>query len=103
LVKIRIEKYVNLFLTRDILLFRYQMAVVVGSGCFEIMLRQQVSHLLFQCTDLGYGTLLTAACTRQGCSASDLVWFGFFVCNIRPTSVAFLITCRGVLIYRPYL
>jgi hypothetical protein len=32
----------------------------------------QTSHLLLIRTDLGYGTGLTAACTRQGCSAIGL-------------------------------
>jgi hypothetical protein len=35
------------------------------------MLGQLTGHLLLICTDLGYGTVLTVACTRQGCSASD--------------------------------
>jgi hypothetical protein len=39
------------------------------------VLWQQASHLLLNRTDSGYGTVLTAACARQGCSASDLVWF----------------------------
>jgi hypothetical protein len=34
----------------------------------------QASHLLLIRTNLGYGTVLTAACVRQGCSAS-----GFFL------------------------
>jgi hypothetical protein len=46
------------------------MALIVESGGFEIVLRQQVSHLLLKCIDLGYGTVLTAACARQGCSAT---------------------------------
>jgi hypothetical protein len=33
----------------------------------------QTSHLLFICTNLGYGTVLTAACACQGRSA--VVWF----------------------------
>jgi hypothetical protein len=32
----------------------------------------QTSHLFLICTNLGYGTVLTAACARQGCSASGL-------------------------------
>jgi hypothetical protein len=53
-----------------ILLFYYQMALVVESGRFEIVLRQQISHLLLKCTTFGYGTVLMAACYQQGCSAS---------------------------------
>jgi hypothetical protein len=34
--------------------------------CVEV----QTSHLLLICTNLGYGTVLTAACARQGCSAA---------------------------------
>jgi hypothetical protein len=36
----------------------------------------QASHLLLIRTNLGCGTVLTAACARRGCSANDLVWFG---------------------------
>jgi hypothetical protein len=43
-------------------LLRYQMALVAEPGWFEILLRQQVSHLLLKCTNLGYWTVLTAAC-----------------------------------------
>jgi hypothetical protein len=32
----------------------------------------QTSHLLLKCTNLGYGTVLTATCARQGCSAGGL-------------------------------
>jgi hypothetical protein len=53
------------------------MALVVESGLFKIVLRQQICHLLLNCTNFGYGTVLTAACARQGCSASG--WFGFFI------------------------
>jgi hypothetical protein len=60
-----------LFLTRDILLLRYQMALVVESGWFETMLGQQVSHLLLKYTKSGYETVLTAACASQGCSATE--------------------------------
>jgi hypothetical protein len=64
-------KFPNLFLTRDILLLRYQMALVVESGRFETVLWQQVSHLLLKYTKSGYETVLTAACARQGCSATE--------------------------------
>jgi hypothetical protein len=43
-------KFPDLFLTRDILLLRYQMALVVESGRFEKVLWQQVSHLLLKYT-----------------------------------------------------
>jgi hypothetical protein len=52
-----------------ILLLHCQMALAVESGRFEIVPRQQVSHLLLKCTTFGYGTVLMAACARQGCSA----------------------------------
>jgi hypothetical protein len=42
-------KFPDLFLTCDILLLRYQMALVVESG-FETVLWQQVSHLLLKYT-----------------------------------------------------
>jgi hypothetical protein len=34
------------------------------------------SHLPLIRTNSGYGTVLTAACAREGCTASGLVWFG---------------------------
>jgi hypothetical protein len=37
------------------------------------VLGQQASHLILIRTDLGHGTALTAACARQGCSATDSV------------------------------
>jgi hypothetical protein len=38
------------------------------------VLWQQVSHLLLKYTKKsGYGTVLTAACARQGCSATEYV------------------------------
>jgi hypothetical protein len=46
------------------------MALVVESGWFEKVLWLQVSQLL-KYTKSGYGTVLTAACTRQGCSATE--------------------------------
>jgi hypothetical protein len=49
---------------------RFQMALVVESGWFEKVLWQQVSHLLLKYTKSGYGTVLTAASARQGCSAT---------------------------------
>jgi hypothetical protein len=36
----------------------------------------KASHLLLIPINLGNGTVLTAACAHQGCSASG--WFGFF-------------------------
>jgi hypothetical protein len=66
-----LAKFPNPFLTCDILLLCYQMALVVESGWVEKVLWQQVSHLLLKYTKSGYGTVLTAACTRQGCSATE--------------------------------
>jgi hypothetical protein len=63
-------KFPDPFLTRDILLLRYQMALVFESGRFEKVLWQQVSHLL-KYTKSFYGTVITAACARQGCSATE--------------------------------
>jgi hypothetical protein len=45
----------------------------------RIVLRQQVSHLLLICTNLGYGTALTAACARWGCSATHYLLL-FMLC-----------------------
>jgi hypothetical protein len=42
------------------------------------VLGQQTSHLLLIRTNLDYGNVLTAACARQGCSASGLVRFLIF-------------------------
>jgi hypothetical protein len=51
-----------------------------GSGCWIGMigmrvLGRQASHLLLIRTSLGYGTVLTAACARQGCSATDYYYY----------------------------
>jgi hypothetical protein len=46
------------------------MALVVESGRFDCLCWGTSNTL-----KSGYGTVLTAACARQGCSASDLVWF----------------------------
>jgi hypothetical protein len=64
-------KFPDLFLTDDILLLRYQMALVVELGCFETVLWQQISHLLLKYTKSGYEIVLTEACTRQGCSGTE--------------------------------
>jgi hypothetical protein len=48
-----------------IFLLRYQMAV----------LKWQTSHLLFIRTNLGYGTVIMAACARQGRSATDYYYY----------------------------
>jgi hypothetical protein len=64
-------EFADLFLSRDILLLRYQTALVVESGWFENVLWQQVSHLLLKYIKSGYGTVLTAACARQGCIAAE--------------------------------
>jgi hypothetical protein len=66
-----LAKFPDLFLTRDILLLRDQMALIVESGWFETVLWQQVSHLLLKYTKSGYETVLTAACAREGCSATE--------------------------------
>jgi hypothetical protein len=59
-----------------ILLLRYQMALVVESGCFEwVCLGLQPSHLLLIRTNLDCGTVLTAACARQGCSATHYYYY----------------------------
>jgi hypothetical protein len=55
----------------------YQMALVVESGRFEIVLRQQASHLFLKCTKLGYGTVLTAACAREACIATHYLLLSF--------------------------
>jgi hypothetical protein len=51
-----------------------------GSGCCIRIIRMRVlglqaSHLLLIRTNLGYGTVLTAACARQGCSATDYCYY----------------------------
>jgi hypothetical protein len=57
----------------------YQMVLILK--CSLRMIRMRVfglhagHHLLLIRTKLGYRTILTAACARQGCSASGLVWF----------------------------
>jgi hypothetical protein len=38
------------------------------------VLRRQASHLLLIRTNLGHGTVLTAASARQGCSATDYLF-----------------------------
>jgi hypothetical protein len=62
-----------LFLTRD-----SSASLPDGSGCWIRMirmsvLRQLTSHLLLIRTNSGYGTVLTAACTRPGCSDSHCI------------------------------
>jgi hypothetical protein len=49
-----------------------------GSGCWIRLIRKPVlwqwaSHLLLKYTESGYETVLTAACARQGCSATEWV------------------------------
>jgi hypothetical protein len=71
----------SLFVTRD-----SPVSLPDGSGCGIGMiglrvLGQEASHLLLIRTDLGYGTVLTAACALQCCSASGL----FFQCKITTT------------------
>jgi hypothetical protein len=65
-----IKIFRTLFLTRD-----SPASLQDGSGCCIGMIRisvlgLQASHLLLIRTNLGYGTVLTAACARQGCSAT---------------------------------
>jgi hypothetical protein len=48
------------------------------------VLRLQTGHLLLIRTDLGYGTVLTAASARQGCSATDYYYYYYYyygLCN----------------------
>jgi hypothetical protein len=42
------------------------------------VLRQQTSHLLLIRTNLGHGTVLTAACARQACSAKDYYYYYYY-------------------------
>jgi hypothetical protein len=42
------------------------------------VLRQQASHLLLIRTNLGYGTVLTEACGRQGCSATGYYYYYYY-------------------------
>jgi hypothetical protein len=65
----------TLFLTRD-----SPALLLDGSGCWIRVIRMRVlvlqtSHLLLIHRDLFYGTVLTAAYARQGCSASDYLNF----------------------------
>jgi hypothetical protein len=51
-----------------------------GSGCWIRIIRmsvsrRQASHLLLIRTNLGYGTVLTAACARQGCDTTDYYYY----------------------------
>jgi hypothetical protein len=38
----------------------------------------QASHLLLIRTNLGYGTVLTAACARRGCSAIYYYYYYYY-------------------------
>jgi hypothetical protein len=49
------------------------------------VLGRQTSHLLLIRTDLGYGTVLTAACARQGCSATD--YYLLFIISVNQRRV----------------
>jgi hypothetical protein len=42
----------------------------------------QASHLLLIRTNLGYGTVLTAACARQGCSATYYIIIIIIITNV---------------------
>jgi hypothetical protein len=56
------------FRISSIIIVRHHYYILaVESGWFDKVLWQQLSHLLLKCTKSGYGTVLTAACSRQGC------------------------------------
>jgi hypothetical protein len=64
----------TLFLTRD-----SPASLTDGSVCWirlihTRVLELQASHLLLIRTNLGYGTVLTAACAYRGCGANGLVF-----------------------------
>jgi hypothetical protein len=66
--------YQPLFLTRD-----SPASLPDGSGCWMRMiwmrvLGLQTSHLLLKYTKSGYGTVLTAACARQGSSVGGFMY-----------------------------
>jgi hypothetical protein len=42
------------------------------------VLGRQASHLLLIRANLGYGTVLTAACARQGCNATDYYCYYYY-------------------------
>jgi hypothetical protein len=42
----------------------------------------QTSHLLLIRTNLGYGTVLTAACAHPGCSATDCYYYYYYKLNV---------------------
>jgi hypothetical protein len=46
------------------------------------VLRQEASHLLLKCTNLGYETVLTAACAGKGCSVSGFFFVFFYSCEV---------------------
>jgi hypothetical protein len=46
----------------------------------------EASHLLLIHTNLGCGTVLTAACARQGCSAEDYYYYFFIIIFITATT-----------------
>jgi hypothetical protein len=49
------------------------------------VLRWQTSHLLLIRTNLGYGTILIAACAHQGCHATDyLLFYLFITTSVKP-------------------
>jgi hypothetical protein len=62
-----------------------------GSGCWirliRIVLRQDDSHLPLVLANLGYGTVLTAASTLQGCSATHSFIFRLYSTNSKFQSV----------------
>jgi hypothetical protein len=57
----------------------------------------QASHLLLIRTNLGYGTVLTAACTPQGCSACGLVFSAYLNVIFIFSPIVFLGTQKSLL------
>jgi hypothetical protein len=75
-------------ISRTLFLTRYSPpSLPDGSGCSIRVIRlsgfrQQVSHLLPKYTKSGYGTVLTAACARQGCSATYYYCYYYYFLNV---------------------
>jgi hypothetical protein len=44
--------------------------------------RRQASHLLLIRTNFGYGTVLTVASARQGCSTTDYYYFIIYILGL---------------------
>jgi hypothetical protein len=62
------------------------------------VLGQEASHLLLIRTNLGYGTVLTAACDRKGCSATYYYCY-YYLVTFPYLQHAHL--CRSLLFVRP--